>query len=623
MMELGATGRGEHMLIGTYVESTVDSELSGNMIDLCPVGALTSKPFRYTARSWELDQSPSVSPHDCVGANLTVETRRGRVMRVLPRENEAVNEVWISDRDRFSYTALYTAERLRTPMIRNAEGWQETDWQTALACAAAGLLAVVNGHGPHALGALASPQLTLEEGFLLQRLVRGLGSENIDHRLREVDFRDDAAAPLFPGLGHTIVDLESRDAVLLIGSNIRKDQPLLGHRLRKAFLDGARIAVINPLDFAFTFDTETRVVVPPAQMPTHLAMVALAVATRLRVEPPPDLLRYAAELTPGQDEQAIAALLCGAKRPSILLGPLALSHPHAADLRALAAFVASATRARLGYLPYGSAASAWLAGVVPHRGPLGVVRPVAGRPASAMLGGALKGFLLVDAEPCRDSSHGQQARTALQSAECVVVMSAFQTEARDYAHVLLPMTPFTETDGTFVNGEGRWQSFVAAAPPLGDARPGWKILRVLAGLLGVHDCEFDSTQQIQAELGCKSAVPQAAYGPWLFPAPRHRGYSLERIASVSLYDSDSLVRRAPPLQATTDRTMPAAYMNAAQAQRLGLAIGNLVAVTMGSATASLEVRADPRVPDGAVFIPAALPETANLPLSGAVTLVRA
>lgn len=623
MMELGATGRGERMLIGTYVESTVDSELSGNMIDLCPVGALTSKPFRYTARSWELAQHDSVSPHDCVGANLIVETRHGRVMRVLPRENEAVNEVWIADRDRFSYTALNTATRLRTPMIRGTDGWQEADWPTALNRAAAGLRAVIANHGADALGALASPQLTLEEGFLLQRLIRGLGSENIDHRLREADFRDDATTPFYPGLGHAIAELESRDAVLLIGSNIRKDQPLLGHRLRKAFLDGARIAAINPLDFSFTFDLDARIIVPPAQMPVRLALVALAMAERLHRAPPPELLRYAGGRAPGRDEDTIAALLCGGKRPSILLGPLAMTHPQAAELRALAALVTDMAHAHMGYLPYGSAASAWLAGVVPHRGPQGVARPVMGRSARAMLEGAMKGFLLVDAEPGLDSHDGRQARATLASAECVVALSAFQTEVLDYAHVLLPMAPFTETDGTFVNGEGRWQSFAAAATPLGDTRPGWKILRVLAGLLGVHDCEFDSTEQIRALLGNRSPVPQVAGGRWPLPAQPSPGYPLERIATISLYDTDSLVRRSPPLQATADRMRPAVYVNAAQAQRLGLAAGDRAVVTMGAVATNLEVRVDPQVPDGAVWIPAALPETADLPLSGAVTVIRA
>jgi len=622
IMELGATGRGEHMRIGTYVEASIDSELSGNMIDLCPVGALTSKPFRYSARSWELRAQASVSPHDCVGANLTVETRRNKVMRVLPRENEEVNEVWLSDRDRFSYTALNGPDRLETPLIRVGDVWQEVDWEVALEKACAGLRGVVGRHGAQALGALASPQITVEEGFLLQRLIRGLGSENIDHRLRESDFRDDAGAPPFPWLGQGIEELERGDAFLLIGSNIRKDQPLLGHRLRKAFLEGAKIAVVNPLDAAFTFDVAEKIIVAPSRMPQALGTLVVAVAERAGRVLPPDVVQFTRGLKPSPVERRIAEWLCISRQATVLLGPLAANHPQAAVIRALAQCLSGAADARMGYLPSGNAAGACLAGVLPHRGPMGCARPTPGRSAHAMLEGSLKGFVLVDAEPVLDSADGGRAAAALRGAECVVVMSAFRSEALDYAQVLLPMAPFTETDGTFVNVEGRWQSFDAAVTPSGEARPGWKILRVLAERLAVAGCAFDSPVEIRAAMGEKPA-PQALYAPLSLPKEPPPVWSFERIAQVSFYDSDSIVRHSDIVRQAKDHGVAALYLNKGEAERHGLAVGADVHVTMGAVQLTLEVRIDGQVPDGAAYIPAALPQTSSLPLSGELSVSRA
>lgn len=619
IMELGATGRGEHMLIGTYVESTVDSELSGNMIDLCPVGALTSKPFRYSARPWELAELPSISPHDCVGANLIVEVRRDKVMRVLPRENEEINEVWISDRDRFSYTALNGPDRLRAPLVRMADGWREVEWEVALDRAQEGLKGAITRYGAETLGALASSQLTVEEGFLLQRLVRGLGSDNIDHRLHQNDFRDDVTAPVFPWLGHTIEELERRDAVLLVGSNVRKDQPLLGHRLRKAFLDGAQITAINPLDFAFTFDLAARIVVPPAQIPERLAAVALAVAERMRLPVPAGLARFAAGLIVEPAEAHIAEILCSAHSPSILLGPLALGHSQAADLRALAQFIAAASHAKLGFLPQGNSAGAWLAGLIPHRGPFGAPRSVSGRTATGMMDGTLKAFLIMDAEPVLEGVNGTRSLAALKAAECVVALSAFRTEALDYAHVILPMAPFTETDGTFVNGEGRWQSFGAVVTPLNETRPGWKIIRVLADRLGVHGCDFDSVQDIRNHFEQKMA-PSAQYGDWLFPDARPSSMILERVATVSLYDSDSVVRRAPPLRLSKDCGRPIAMLHPDEAARHNVTPGTHARITMGSVSTVLEVGLDTTVPLGVISIPTVLSETSMLPTTGPVLL---
>ncbi len=618
VMELGATGRGEHMRIGTYVEATVDSELSGNVIDLCPVGALTSKPYRYTARSWELTRHDSVSPHDCVGANLIVETRRNQVMRVLPRENEAVNEVWIADRDRFSYVALHGPERLKSPLVRVDGEWREVDWEIALEEAARGLRGVVERHGPQALGALASPQITLEEGFLLQRLMRGLGSDNIDHRLRERDFRDDEGAPLFPGLGQSLEDLERGDAFVLVGSHIRKEQPLIAHRLRKAFLEGARLAAVNPVDYAFTFDLADRVIVAPSGLPEALARLLVAVSQQAQRALSEDVARYTQGLVPQAADRRVAEWLCAAKRPSVLLGALAAQHPEAAVIRALAAHLAQTIRGTYARLAPGNAAGAWLAGVLPHRGPWGAAAAHRGRSAYDMLGGDLKGFVLADAEPALDSADGARARAALAAAECVVALSAFRSEALDYAQVILPMAPFTETDGTFVNAEGRWQSFAAAVKPAGETRPGWKILRVLGDLLGVPGEGLDSVAEIRAALGT-AAQTQSDMHP-LALGERAAVTGLERIAEISLADSDSITRRAPPMQASRDHGVAGVFINAAEARRHKLGAGSEVRVAMNGVAVTLAVFLDERVPDGAAYIPAALPQTAALALAGAVSL---
>ncbi len=483
IMEMGATGRGEHMRIGTYVERSIDSELSGNMIDLCPVGALTSRPFRFTARRWELSGFPSVSPHDCVGSNLNVEVCRDRVMRVLPRENEEINEIWLSDRDRFSYTALHAEDRLLVPMIRQHGDLVETDWPTALDFVSAGLRRVLETHGAESLGALASPTSTLEEFYLLQKLMRALGSGHGDHRLRGRDFSDDDRQTPFPWLGQTIRELESLDAVLLIGSYVRKDQPLIAHRLRKAFLAGAKIAAVNSVDHEFTFDLKAKIVVAPDEMLHALARIAQVLASEAGRALPELLQAWVGRSVPGPREREIAGILHSGKHSAVLLGSFAASHARAADLRALAELIAELSGARLGCLSEANSVGGWLAGCLPHRGP-GASAATSGLNAHDMLVQARKGYLILGAEPELDCWDGSSALGAFGGAEFVVAVSSFKGATSQYAHALLPLAPFTETSGTFVNCEGRWQSFAGAVRPAGEARPGWKILRVLGNVLG-------------------------------------------------------------------------------------------------------------------------------------------
>src|SRR5713226_8620930 len=372
VMELGMIGRGEHAEIVAFVGQTVDSELSGNMIDLCPVGALTSKPFRYSARNWELSGRKSVSPHDSLGSNLTVQTLLSKVKRVLPRENEDINEVWLSDRDRFSYEALNSPQRLRTPLIRVDGHWQETDWTTALQFTVAGLQKVLQAHGAQQIGALAAPGSTVEEVYLLQKLVRALGSDNIDHRLRQRDFSADARMPLFPWLGRSIPELEGLDAVLLVGSHVRKDQPLISHRLRKAFRNGAKLMAVNPMDYEFIFPLSNKVIATPNGMLESLIKIIKALAQKTG-QMPPEIAAWTG-IEPGPQEQAIAQVLRESKNAAVLLGNFAASHIHYADLYAAAQLIAQLSGATLGHLSEANSAGAWLAGGVPHRGPANAAR---------------------------------------------------------------------------------------------------------------------------------------------------------------------------------------------------------------------------------------------------------
>ncbi len=611
IMEMGATGRGEHMRVGTYVERSIDSELSGNMIDLCPVGALTSRPFRFTARSWELQGFASVSPHDCVGSNLNVEVRRNRVMRVLPRANEEINEIWLSDRDRFSYTALNAEDRLLAPMIRKNAELVETDWPTALEFVAAGLRRVLDAHGAANLGALASPMSTLEEFFLLQKLMRALGSGNVDHRLRVRDFSDDERQAPFPWLGQTIRDLESLDAALLIGSHVRKDQPLIAHRLRKAFLAGAKLAAVNPVDYEFTFDLQAKVVAAPDEMLHALARIAQVLASDTGHVLPEPVKAWTAGTVPGAQEREIAGILRSAKRAAVLLGDLAASHAHAADLRALAELVAEFSGARFGRLSEANSVGGWLAGCVPHRGPGGVAATT-GLNAHDMLVEARKGYLVLGAEPELDCWDGAGALRALGGAEFVVAVSSYRGAAMDYAHALLPLAPFTETSGTFVNCEGRWQSFAGAVSPAGEARPGWKILRVLGNVLGKSGFDYTSSEQVRDEVAHHAVTPAARSLRWSLGAPPAPIEGLVRIADVPMYAADPVVRRAAPLQQTKDNARPVARMNAAEAKRRNLGSATAVRVTTRAGEVSLGFVIDGRVPAGCVWIPFGYAETAPL-----------
>ncbi len=551
--ELGATGRGEHMQIGTYIAKSIASELSGNMIDLCPVGALTAKPSRYAGRSWEYVQRPSIAPHDSVGSHIYLHTIRGRVMRVVPRENEAINETWISDRDRFSYQGIYAADRVTQPLARTGTSLEQTEWVVALETAGTGLKSIIDHYGTESVGFLISPTATLEEMYLAQKLARGLGVANIDHRLRQGDFSNQDEDPVFPWLGRPIPELEQLSAALLIGSNVRLEQPLLGHRIRKAALAGASIMFINPLDFDFRFPVAAKRVTDPAGMVSTLAGVANAAAEAKGTVIPDNLAAIITAAPVSDTERAMANHLIGNDSASVFVGNLAVAHPAFALIRALAVFLARTTDAGLGYLPEAAnSVGGYLAGTLPHRFPAGKASPVVGLDAGAMTSSPLKAYVLLGLEPEFDCWEGAAALAAVKEAELVVCLSPYVSEEMErYAHVVLPTGTFAETAGTFVNAEGRWQSFQAAVNPLGEARPGWKVLRVLGNTLQLPGFDYLDSREVLEEIRaeCQGVEPfnlEEITKPFEAAAMIAPG----GIETVPLYATDPLVRRASALQGT-------------------------------------------------------------------------
>ncbi|GAA4411657.1 NADH-quinone oxidoreductase subunit NuoG [Quisquiliibacterium transsilvanicum] len=620
VMELGMGNRGEHSEIMTFLGTSIDSELSGNMIDICPVGALTSKPFRYSARTWELARRKSVAPHDALGSNIIVQIKGDRVKRVVPLENESVNECWISDRDRFSYEALNCEERLTAPMIKQDGQWQEVDWQTALNYAAHSLAQVRSARGAAAIGALASPTATLEELHLLGALMRGLGSGNVDFRLRQRDFSAQGRTAGVPWLGMKIEEVGTLDRMLLVGSFLRKDHPLLAARVRQAVKRGARVSVLHAADDDLLMPLAARSIVAPSRWAQSLAGVLVAV---LQAQDKPASAGLAG-VSPTDDERAIAASLADGERKAVFLGNAAVQCDRAGIVAQLAQAIADATGARLGFL--GEAANSvggWLAGALPAAD---------GRDARAMVAEPLSAYLLLGAEPWLDHAMPRPAREALAKAETVVALTAFRSpELMELADCLLPIAPFTETSGTFVNCEGRAQSFNGVVRPLGETRPGWKVLRVLANVLELPGFDFDTSESVRASalqgdvaarLDNRVAVDLAALT--LQPAEALAAGTLERLADVPVYFADPLVRRAESLQRTRDARAPQARMSAATLASLGLSAGERVRVAQGGGEALVEAAQDDAVAAGVVRLAAAHASTAGLAsMFGAVTVARA
>jgi NADH-quinone oxidoreductase subunit G len=607
VMELGMIGRGEHSEITAFVGQTVNSEMSGNMIDLCPVGALTSKPFRYSARTWELSRRKSVSPHDGLGANLIVQVKGGKVKRVLPLENDAVNECWISDKDRFSYEGLDAADRLTQPMLKQGGEWKEVDWQTALEYVAHGLKNIKHEHGANALAAVATPHSTLEELHLLQKLTRAMGSDSVDTRLRHSDF---SLSDVTPWLGMSIAEFGQLNRAFVIGSFLRKDHPLLATRLRTAVKGGAKLSILHATDDDLLMNVANKMIVAPSEWLSALSQVVVAVAKAKEVSAPAGF----EGVTASDAANAIAASLISGENKGVFLGNAATQHPQAAALHAAAQWIAEQTGAKLGYLT--EAANTVGAYIVNANG--------AKVPAFSE---QKQAYVLLNAEPELDAHNPQAAAAALKHAEMVVVMSAYK-HGMDYADVLLPVSPFSETSGTFVNCEGRAQSFNGTVKPLLETRPAWKVLRVLGNILGLSGFDYDTSEAIRDEVLGAGVTDLSAklnnITRQAVVAASAASTGTERIADVPIYFADAVVRRAESLQKMADAAAPKAHLSSALAQQLGVAAGDTVKVTQGSGSAILVAAVDAKLPANAVRVAAAHASTAALGgMFGSITVEKA
>jgi NADH-quinone oxidoreductase subunit G len=598
--ELGGMSRGENLEIGTYVGKTIESEIGGNIIDVCPVGALTNKPFRFQARAWELIARESVGYHDAQGSNMWLHTRRGEVLRHVPRDNEAINECWLSDRDRYSHQGLYAADRATHPLLKKNGEWAAVGWDEALG-AIVEKLQVVRGDD---LGALVHPATSNEEGHLLAELLKALGSKHLDHRLRQLDFTDAAAGF---GFATPVADIEKANAVLLLGSNLRHELPLVNHRVRKAAKRGARVYALNPIDFDFNYELAARTIVAPAALADEAVKLARA-ALDAGTEAPAELAALLASASSDDAARKVFAALKEASGTVVIFGEAAAMHPQASLLRACARFVAQAADAGYNEVPLGANALGLARnGVLPAQG---------GLDARTMLALPRKGYVLYGAEPPFDFGDGGLAMASLAKADLVIAFSAFASDAlKAVATVILPIAALPEIEATLVNFNGISQSIGAGAKPPGEARPGWKVLRALGGKLGVAGFDFTEIGEVRSAMAARPAViaPQVQAKV----ASRHDAKGLARISTVPIYRGDAVLRRAAALQAHPLNSGAGLGLNPADAAALGVEHGSMVKITGSAGTATLPVVVTEGVPRGGAWLEAAYAETAALPAYGA------
>jgi NADH-quinone oxidoreductase subunit G len=545
LQQLGTTERGEHMKIGTYVEQSIDHELSANIIDLCPVGALNNKPYRYSARAWEMTQIPTVSPHDCVGSNMYAHVLRGTVKRIVPRENEAINETWIADRDRFSYEGVYAGDRLQRPRLKSGDAWEDVSWEDALNRVANALKAA------DTTGILASPGSTIEEFHLLAKLADHLGTSDIDHRIRQRDYSDQGNDPLMPYLGCSIADLEKAGAILVAGSNLRKEAPIIGHRVRKAALAGSKISMVNVEPFDVYFDLHEDVHGPG--LVQQLAGIAVAAAGSKSL--PVSVAGICKGVDATAEQKRIAASLAEADNAVVITGLIAARHKAASAIRALGAAIGELTGASFGTLSESAnSAGGHIAGALPHRSAGGTVRDTAGMNAAQIVDGSPDVTLLFGLEP-GDLTCSENALTNLEAQKFVVAFTPYASESlMESANLLLPTGTFAETSGTFVNCEGRWQSFAGIANPIAEARPGWKVLRVIGNLLDAEGFEYTSSEEILDELKARVGETQpdnSYHGSSAIAKPNGADEPGSEV-DVPIYDVDAVVRRSAALQLTPE-----------------------------------------------------------------------
>ncbi len=627
VQELGAMNRGEKLEISTFVEHAVKSEMSGCMIDVCPVGALTNKPYRFTARSWEMTEHPTISIHDCVGTNIYVHSRgvpyssyESRIMRAVPRENEAINETWAADRDRYSCHGLNSDERLVKPRIKENGQWHEVDWSTALKAVKEKLSGVIEKEGARQIAAVMSPSSSIEEFYLMQKWLRGLGSNNIDHRLQQTDFSDDNDAPLMPSLdGLAIGEIEKLDAALLVGCDLRREQPIINQRLFKAKKRGAKVAVVNTIDYEFNYLLDHKIIASPQLLVNKLSQIV-----KVLLDLKPDYLQAAklksllSSTEVSHEAKQIAEILSRpeATKTAIFLGAQAQNHRHAAKIKQLAALIAELSNSHLAILTIGAnSPGAWLAGAIPHRGVAGTEISHPGKNLRQLFEEKLKAYVLFGLEPEHDVSLAESAKYALDHAETVIMLTAYRSKFSDqYADIMLPLAPFTEIPGTYVNIEGRWQTVQAACLPQGQARPGWKILRVFGNLFDLPGFDYAENDQILEEarnlianvknhdltkrLSLPEALPDVDKKLW-------------RIANFPMYRIDPVVRRSEPLQKTISKEILSIRINQKLADKLRLAQGDWVTAKQDASEITLPLIIDNSISDDAVALAAAIEATAH------------
>lgn len=608
-MELGQAFRGEHAEIMPFVEKALESELSGNIIDLCPVGALTSKPFRFGARAWEMSRRKSVSPHDSLGSNLIVQVKNDKVKRVLPLENDAINECWLSDKDRFSYEAVNGSERLLKPMIKQGGVWQETTWEQALEYVTNGLRAVTQEHGAESVGAWVSPHSTLEEMFLAQRLMRGLGSGNVDFRLRQVDFSDDGKRDGAPWLGMSVADVAKLDRLLIIGSFFRKDHPLLAQRVRQATKKGLKVSAIGAAFDDWKMPIANTVKVAPADYKLILARIVGRIASQTSQTITESFAAFVASAGADDASSALADSLASGRKIAIWLGNQAAQDVDAVQLQGLIQEIGRLTKGSFGVI--GEAANSvggYVAGAVPQGN-------IAGRNIQQMVSQGMKAVVLLGVEPEYDMADSVASVNALKAADTVVMMSAFKSRgALDFADVMLPIAPFTETAGTYVNTEGRAQSFYSVVKSAGDSRPAWKVLRVLGSMAGIDGFEFERVEDVRdACLGSENVNIRLSNSLRdIVIGSTSKSSGLRRIADIPAYAADGIVRRSEPLQCTPDAVVPTARMSSGTLARVGANCGDKVLVKSSSGQVTLVAKLDEGVAESCVRIAAAHDATVSL-----------
>ena len=611
IMELGMVNRGEHSEITTFSGQTIDSELSGNMIDICPVGALTSKPFRYAARTWELGRKRSLSPHDSLGTNTTVQTKANRVMRVVALENEAINECWISDRDRFAYEGVNSAERLTVPMVKQEGKWLETDWESALEYVTRSLKTITADHGADALAAIAHPISSVEELHLLQKVVRAMGSDRVETRLRQTDVRGAATAPW---LGMPIANVSQLDRALVVGSFLRKEQPLIAARLRTATKRGLQISRVDAGGDDWLMPSLS-LAAAPSRWTVALTEVASAIAKAKSSQLPAGIQGGAIS----KEAQAIADSLLSGSNKAVLLGSAAIAHPHASNLHVLAQFIAEQTGATFGFLPIGgNAVAAPLLQAVQQKPNAGI---------DSVLDGSARAVLLLNVEPLSDLPNPEQARSALAKADTVIALTAFaSSELLELADVLLPITPFTESVGSFINAAGTVQTIQPSVRPLADARPAWKVLRAMGSLLGLNGFLLNTPEEVCGEALAKPIAERLNNrfnaSPSLVQEQAVNG--LERVSDLPIYGVDAIVRRAPALQLTRDaKNAHRLGLNAKTFAELNLKEGDLVAISQGAKTVQMPAMLESQLAAGCVRMSATTPASAELgAMFGPVTVSR-